>query len=94
MSDYTGKMRKMIERMEFFQSEIENMENRSLARVQARRAQGTLQGSGAELHDLYHVARDLEGNPWFERAVGHRNSYINRSIMYALAALVEREGNQ
>lgn len=91
MSDYRAKMRDMISKMEFFQSEIQNMEERSLARVRNRRSRGELQGSGADLHDLYHVARDLEDNPWFQRAVGHRNSYMNRATMYALAALVEQE---
>lgn len=85
-------MLELMLKAEKYQDHIEEYETGSLKRIVVKREEGTLQGaSGEELDDIYHVARDLEDNFWYQRAITKRNSYIARATMYGIAALNLRE---
>jgi hypothetical protein len=85
------KMLALMARAEKYQQHIEEYEMGSLARVAAKREEARFQGSGEDLHDIYHVAKDLDDNFWYNRAVGKRNSYVARATMYGIAAIVMGE---
>lgn len=87
------RMLDLMGKAEFFQNQIEEMEDKAFNQVKVKRAAGTLQGNGDELDDLYYVAKDLDDNFWYKRGVSKRNSYVARATMHGIAAMVLKEGS-
>ena len=85
------RMLELMGQAQFFQDQIEEMEDKAFNRVKIKRAEGTLQGNGEDMHDLYYVAKDLDENFWYKRGVSKRNSYVTRATMHGIAALILKE---
>jgi len=83
MESNSSKMRRYIAEAEHWQSEIVSMENQQEAQIRRGRDR-------SDQHMIYRVGKALEGNPWYNRAVGKRDRAVARATMYGIAALVDR----
>jgi hypothetical protein len=78
------KMQQLIKEAEHWQSEIVSMENQQEAQIRASRGH-------SDQHMVYQVGKALDGNPWYNRAIGKRDRAVARATMYGIAAMALRE---
>lgn len=88
---YKEKMAQAIERFEELGSEIAWHENDALDEIRAKKGKGNLRAAlvAPTGNEPYEMAKALEGNFYYKKAVSRQNHLLALAQMYGIAALVQ-----